>query len=89
MEGSEGGEYPLAAEGEPACIQLQGELGGAQCKQSDQRSVLPGLNDAVFFAADPVHSLVIKADKGYHIIDTGLTEDGCYQAGFGPGTRIE
>jgi hypothetical protein len=64
-------------------------LDGAQGEQSDQRSVLPGISDAVFFTADPVHSMVIKASKGYFIIDTDLTEDGCYQAGFGPGTRVE
>ena len=46
VEGSEGEENPLAAEGAPACIPLQEELGGSQCDQSDQCSVLPGLNDA-------------------------------------------
>lgn len=74
---------------EKACITLQEELGAAQCDQHDQCSVLPGLNEAVFYGTKPVKSLVIKAGKDYHIFDSGLTDDGCYQVTLGPDERVE
>jgi hypothetical protein len=60
------------------CIPLNQEEGSSQCDQSDECSVLPGLNNASYTASEPIETFVIKAGKEYHLYEPGLTEDGCY-----------
>lgn len=89
--------WPACAElqpdwGEPAspaeeeeCHVLQESEGGSECEASPDCSVLPGVNAGEWDAPDdsPIRSFVIKAGRDYHIYQSGITYDGCYQVWLG------
>jgi len=60
------------------CVPLQEEQGGSQCEQSADCSLLPGSNNGLYNASEPIQTFVIKAGQEYHLYNSGLTNDGCY-----------
>jgi hypothetical protein len=61
-----------------ACTVLQESEGGSQCDQDPECTKLPGNNAGTYYADDVVDNLVIKAGKEYHVYESGVTADGCY-----------
>lgn len=72
-------------EEEEECHVLQESEGGAECDQSDDCALLPGVNNGEWDAPDdqPIRSFVIKAGREYHIYQSGITMDGCYEVFLG------
>jgi hypothetical protein len=67
---------------EDDCVVLQEEEGGSQCDQSEDCSLLPGINTGTFWASSKIEAFVIKAGQEYHIYTSGITDDGCYYVGL-------
>jgi hypothetical protein len=72
-------------EEEEECHILQESEGGSECDQSGDCTLLPGVNSGEWDAPDdrPIRSFVIKAGKEYHIYQSGMTFDGCYNVWLG------
>ena len=70
---------------EEVCHELQESAGGSECDQSSDCALLPGVNNGVWDAPDdqPIRSFVIKAGREYHIYQSGITMDGCYDVYLG------
>lgn len=76
--GSPATESESAGEGD-ICVYFEADQGGSQCEQDENCTQLPGSNSG--FYADQqgeIEVLVIKAGKEYHVYNSGVTEDGCY-----------
>lgn len=71
-------EEDIALPEDDTCTPFEADQGSSQCDQSDECSVLPGLNNASYTASEPIETFVIKAGVEYHLYEPGLTEDGCY-----------
>jgi hypothetical protein len=69
---------PEPSEEAELCVILLEEEGCSQCEQSNC-TCLPGVNSGFYPASHTIGSLVIKAGKEYHVYQSGLTEDGCYE----------
>lgn len=70
---------------EEACHVLQESEGGSVCDESPDCNLLPGVNSGYWDAPDdtPIRSFVIKAGRDYHIYQSGITYDGCYEVWLG------
>jgi hypothetical protein len=80
------------------CMEINGEVvpteeeeecivhpmdGGSSCDQSDFCSLYDvPYNEGTVVSPYPIQSLVLKAGQDYHIFNSGLTEDGCYNVEF-------
>jgi hypothetical protein len=61
--------------------------GASRCDRSDNCTLLePGAgedyNSGIYTASEPLQIVVIKAGREYHIMNSGLTDDGCYRVQF-------
>jgi hypothetical protein len=79
---------PEETEEPEMCVVLQEAEGGSQCDQSQDCTLLPGIKNGSYSAAQQVDSLVIKAGREYHIYQCGTTDDGCYHATIDGNTAI-
>jgi Flp pilus assembly pilin Flp len=71
---------PDAPEDPEECVALQEEQGGSQCEASEDCEVLPGVNAGDWYSGgETIDNFVIKAGKEYHIYQSGITFDGCYE----------
>jgi hypothetical protein len=77
--------HPAPEEEEEVCHVLQESEGGSECDASPDCNVLPGINSGLWDAPDdsPIRSFVIKAGRDYHIYQSGITFDGCYEVWLG------
>ena len=84
-------EDPEPEEEEEACHVLQESGGGSECDESPDCNGLPGINNGYWETDDetPIRSFVIKAGRDYHIYQSGITFDGCYQVDLGGGGDSE
>ncbi len=81
-------DWGIAEDPEPEeeeCHVLQESEGGSECDESPDCNVLPGINNGYWDAPDdsPIRSFVIKAGRDYHIYQSGITFDGCYEVWLG------
>jgi hypothetical protein len=76
---------PSEEEVEEECHVLQESEGGSECDASPDCNLLPGVNNGEWDAPDdsPIRSFVIKAGRDYHIYQSGITYDGCYEVWLG------
>ncbi len=67
------------------CHVLQESEGGSECDASPDCNLLPGVNNGYWEAPEdqPIRSFVIKAGRDYHIYQSGITYDGCYEVWLG------
>lgn len=63
------------------------QRGASRCDASENCTLLePGegedFNSGMYTHVEPLHTVVIKAGIEYHIMNSGLTDDGCYRVQF-------
>lgn len=78
---------------EEECHVLQESQGGSECDQSPDCNLLPGVNNGYWESPaeteTPIKSFVINAGRDYHIYQSGITYDGCYEVDLGGGGESE
>jgi hypothetical protein len=63
------------------------QSGASRCDHNDNCDLLEpedgeDYNSRIFTSSEPIHIAVIKAGQTYHVMNTGLTDDGCYRVQF-------
>lgn len=74
------GQPEAPAEEEEECVTHEMTQGGSQCDHSEDCEVLPGANNGNWDSGgETIDNFIIKAGQEYHIYQSGITYDGCYE----------
>jgi hypothetical protein len=60
------------------CETVPFEQGASYCSQHDDCAELPGVNEGTYWSSGTIETFIIKAGQGYHLYESGVTDDGCY-----------